>query len=75
MSLMTINEICAELRRSPATVMKLYYTEGLPMAKVGGIWESTKEDIDEWRRHRISLDDPENRLERRKKNAVKHKKW
>ena len=73
--LVTMNEICKHVKRSEATVLKLYWTTGFPMTKIGGSWESSTEDIDEWRRELIKKDvqnrgnPPVNRW------AVKLKKW
>jgi hypothetical protein len=48
-ALVGMAEICEYVRRSDATVLKLIRDEGSPAKKIGGIWESDKLLIDEWR--------------------------
>lgn len=48
-----LKEIAAYLRRSPATIMKMIQSEGMPAKKILGVWESDKTLIDEWRRKKI----------------------
>ena len=42
------------LDRSESTTLRLVREEGLPAAKIGGIWESRTDPIDEWRQRRIA---------------------
>jgi hypothetical protein len=73
--LVTMNEICAHVRRSEATVLKLYWTSGFPMTKIGGSWESSTEDIDEWRRELIKKDVEKRTKPPLKLGRVKRNKW
>lgn len=57
-----MKSICAYFNRSESTVLMLIRTAGFPAKKIGGIWESTTELIDEWRRKKIN----------RKKRAMKN---
>lgn len=45
--------ICAYFDRSESTILMLIRTENFPAEKIGGIWESTTEKINEWRDNRI----------------------
>jgi hypothetical protein len=72
--LVGMKDICKVARRSESTVLILYRTEGFPMAKIGGFWESSTEEIDKWRSERIRLDQ-KNRKNVNKKSPVKPKNW
>lgn len=48
-----MKQICEYIRRSECTVLSLVRTEGFPAKKIGGIWESDTELIDEWRKGNI----------------------
>ncbi|MGE4293946.1 MAG: hypothetical protein AB7E32_17275 [Desulfovibrio sp.] len=48
-ALVSMAEICMYVRRSDATVLKLIQDEGFPAKKIGGIRESDKLLVDEWR--------------------------
>jgi hypothetical protein len=52
-ALIGMSDICAYVRRSEKTVLDLIRCESLPARKIGGIWESDRQLIDEWRRARI----------------------
>jgi hypothetical protein len=41
------------VRRSPSTVLSWIRELGFPARKIGGIWESDKELIDQWRKDQI----------------------
>ncbi len=72
--LIGMKQIRTAYDRSEATILKLYHTAGFPMTKIGGQWESTTEDIDEWRRNLIRSD-VNKRESPVKKRSVKPKKW
>jgi hypothetical protein len=58
------------LPRSDVSILKLHHEEGLPMKKLGGIWESDKDLIVEWRKRRINdmtVDKPETKQAKRKR--------
>ena len=44
-----MKEIECYLNRSAPTVLKWHYNMGLPIRKLGGIWEGSKKGIDKWR--------------------------
>ena len=46
-------EICEYVRRSDATVLSWIRSRKFPARKLGGVWESDKTLIDEWRRLQI----------------------
>ena len=46
-------EICGYVRRSDATVLSWIRNRKFPAQKLGGIWESDKALIDEWRKVQI----------------------
>jgi|GEM_PF-2247618 len=50
-------EICAYVRRSEKSVLDLIRYSEFPATKIGGIWESDKLMVDEWRRRRIVMDE------------------
>lgn len=43
-----MKEICQYMSRSEVTVLKLIRDQDFPAKKIGGIWESDKELVDEW---------------------------
>ncbi|MHC1701504.1 MAG: hypothetical protein AB9900_11055 [Humidesulfovibrio sp.] len=45
--------ICTYVGRSEKTVLDWIRFEAMPASKIGGVWESDKELIDDWRRKRI----------------------
>ena len=49
-----MNEIAGYMRRSAVTILKLIRTQDFPAVKVGGVWESDKGLIDQWRREQIT---------------------
>lgn len=48
-----LEEIAQYTRRSKATVLDWIRNEGFPAAKLGHVWESDKEMVDQWKRDRI----------------------
>lgn len=50
-----LEEISQYARRSKATVLDWIKNEGFPAAKLGHVWESDKEMIDQWKRDRIDM--------------------
>jgi hypothetical protein len=48
-SLSGMKSICSYVHRSEPTVLALVRSSGFPAKKLGGIWESRKSLIDEWR--------------------------
>jgi len=50
-----LEEIAQYARRSKATVQDWIRNEGFPAAKLGHVWESDKEMIDQWKRDRIDM--------------------
>lgn len=48
-----MNEICQYVRRSPDTVLNWIRAYDFPAQKIGGVWESDKDLIDQWRREWI----------------------
>jgi len=44
--------IAVYLGRSTGTVMRLWRQEDLPIHQIGGIWESSQKDLDEWKEHK-----------------------
>ncbi len=48
-----MKEICNYCKLSESTLTKRISEEDLPAVKIGGIWESDTEDIDQWRRQKI----------------------
>jgi len=50
-----LEEIAQYARRSKATVLDWIRTAGFPAAKLGHVWESDKEMIDQWKRDRIQM--------------------
>jgi len=59
--------ICQYVNRSESTVLHWIRDLDFPAHKIGGIWESDRNLIDEWRRQQI-------RFSRPKFEAVNHKK-
>lgn len=53
MNLSGLEEIAQYTRRSKATVLDWIKHAGFPAAKLGHVWESDKEMIDQWKRDRI----------------------
>ncbi len=41
--------ICGYINRTEPTVLSYIKSQSFPAKKVGGIWESSKGDVDEWR--------------------------
>jgi hypothetical protein len=41
--------ICDYVKRSEPTVLAYIKNQSFPARKVGGVWECSKEDVDEWR--------------------------
>ena len=52
-SLVGKQEIKAYTRRSWQTIQAWIDTENFPARKIGGVWESNKDLVDEWRRNNI----------------------
>jgi len=52
-ALIGMRAICDYVNRSESTVLGLIRHEDFPAKKIGGIWESDKELIDDWRRQQI----------------------
>jgi predicted DNA-binding transcriptional regulator AlpA len=52
-ALIGMKMICDCMDRSEATVLKLIRDEGFPAVKIGGIWESDRGEVDNWRREKI----------------------
>jgi len=52
-ALLGMKEITEYVRRSDATVLALIRDFDFPAVKLVGIWESTTESIDEWRRRMV----------------------
>lgn len=50
MQLSGMNEISSYIKRSIPTVIELVATVDFPATKIGGVWESDTEMIDEWRK-------------------------
>ena len=50
-----LEEIAQYARRSKATVLGWIKNEGFPAAKLGHVWESDREMIDQWKRDRIEM--------------------
>lgn len=48
-----MKEICLYMNRSEATVLKLIRERRFPANKIGGIWESDRDEIEAWRRGQI----------------------
>ena len=48
-----MKEICQYCGRSEATILRLIRDEGFPAVKIGGSWESDREEITTWRREKI----------------------
>ena len=48
-----MDEIATYARRSKATILDWIRNEGFPAAKLGAVWESSKELIDDWKTKRI----------------------
>jgi predicted DNA-binding transcriptional regulator AlpA len=48
-----LKEICAYVGKSANTVKKLIREAGFPAQQIGGVWESDRMLIDDWRRHEI----------------------
>lgn len=48
-----MGEISAYFRRSEPTILHLIRTMGFPAKKIGGIWESSKNKIDQWREEQL----------------------
>ena len=48
-----MKEICDYIHRSEATVLEWIRTSGLPATKLGGIWESDSDLIDQWKKELI----------------------
>lgn len=57
--------ICTYVGRSEKTVLDWIRLEGLPASKIGGVWESDKSLIDDWRRQRIVAGTRDERLRQR----------
>jgi hypothetical protein len=47
--LLGMKAICSYVHRSEPTVLSLVRSSGFPAKKIGGIWESWKSRIDQWR--------------------------
>jgi uncharacterized protein (DUF3820 family) len=45
-----MNEICQYVRRSPDTVLNWIRTRDFPAKKIGGVWESDRVLVDDWKR-------------------------
>ena len=45
--------IAVGLPHTWVTILKLHYQEGFPLTKIGGIYESDKEVIAEWRKNKV----------------------
>lgn len=50
-----MSEICQYVRRSHDTVLNWIRTMDFPAKKIGGVWESDRVLIDEWRRGEIQV--------------------
>ncbi len=48
-----LEEIAQYTRRSKATVLDWIKSAGFPAAKLGHVWESDKDMVDQWKRDRI----------------------
>jgi excisionase family DNA binding protein len=48
-----LEEIAQYTRRSKATVLDWIINKGFPAGKLGHVWESDKELIDQWKRDQI----------------------
>ena len=46
--LQTLGQICYYVERCENTVMKWIDKDKFPAANVGGIWESSQKEIDQW---------------------------
>jgi len=53
--LIGMKEICAAVRKSEATVLRLIQEEDFPATKIGGAWESDRTLITKWRIDRIQV--------------------
>ena len=58
-SLTGMKAITDYVKRSEVTVLKLIRAEDFPAKKLGGIWESDTELIDEWRKKKIEANKEE----------------
>ena len=63
-----MKDICDYIHRSEATVLEWIRVRGLPATKLGGIWESDSDLIDQWKKGMILSDS------NHKKEVVKPKK-
>ena len=45
-------EIAKSLGRSTGTIMRMQREEELPIYLVGGIWEASEKDLEDWKEHR-----------------------
>ena len=50
-----MEEIAQYTRRSKATVLDWIKNAGFPAAKLGHVWESDKDMIDQWKKERIAM--------------------
>ena len=55
------------LPRTDVSILKLQREEGLPMKKLGGIWESDKQAIVDWRKGRLNGAMPADRVAKKRK--------
>jgi hypothetical protein len=46
-----VRAIAQYLGRSEGSVMNYWRDQNLPIYKVGGIWEATEKDLDDWKNH------------------------
>jgi len=50
-----MKEICSYVNRSEATVLSWIRSRAFPASKVGGgIWESDKTEVDQWRKDQVA---------------------
>ena len=76
-----MKQICEYINRSECTVLTLVRTEGFPAKKIGGIWESDTQLIDDWRRENIvnGVNSPNQKNVEKQKNKKSKKarggKW
>jgi len=52
-----MKQLCDYENRSEDTLLSLIRNEGYPARKIGGIWESDTELVDQWRRNLIIAGD------------------
>ena len=59
-ALQGMGEICAYVFRSESTIIDWIKKRGFPASKIGGgIWESSRTEIDKWKKTQVANDDPE----------------